>query len=1062
MQENHYKHIIQKAPFAYAYHKIILDDSGKAVDFVFIEVNDAFEKMTGLKKEEIINKKVSEVIPGIKKESFDWISFYGDIALNKKEKEFEQFSEPLQKLYRVSTYSPKKHFFVTVFNDITENKQTKAKLIQSENKYKKLTEKTKIILWEFDIQKNEWLHVSPQSKTVLGYNPEEWTDMQFWIENLHPEDKNWALKYCVECTKKGENHKFEYRFKKKDGSYVWLLDDVSVEMKDNHPVKMWGSMIDITDRKIAEEELQKSEERYRLIFEYSPLGLFYFDKEGTIIACNKNFVKIIGSSYESLIGLNMLKFPDKKIVNALKDSLNGKTGLYEGDYKSVTANKTTALRILFPPHIKGSLLDGSVGIVEDVTERNKTEEARKKTEERFNLSMQATKDGLWDWDVVSDKSYFSPGYYTMLGYENQGFEATGKAWKKLVHPEDIENVINTNNACIKGECETFEVEFRMKTAHNEWKWILSRGKCVKRDKKGKALRIVGTHVDITERKHFIEKLYDSRLKLKEQNAEYRSMNQEYLAINEELNQVNEELRITLKDLAESNQRNKVLLENAFDGIYLLHGRKFEYVNKQFCKITGYSYEELTASDFNLFDALTDESKKIVKQRYNERKKGKNINDIYEFQIKTKSGAIKDLEVSTSALKSNGLPKVLGIIRDITKLKKAQKLEQEILIANQSAEFKQKFLANMSHEIRTPLTGMMGFIELLARTELNSTQLTYLNTLKQSGENLKEIINLILDYSKIESGEVTLKPVAFPASSIFDKVANLFSSICHKNVELNTSIDKAIPKYIILDQQRLNQILNNLVSNAVKFTEQGKISLSAKLEGKIITDKKSSKNDSVIVRIDVEDTGIGIPSESQKYLFKPFSQIESEGTTYMEGTGLGLSICKELSEILGGSISVKSTIGKGSTFSFTFKADIAKKGDIEKDDIIDSRSVVRIKPLNVLLVEDKKVNQMVVTIMLKSMGHEVDIANNGQEVLEIYKPDHYDLILMDIQMPVMDGVKATHELNKKYKNLPPIVGLSANAFEGDREKYMQQGMDEYLIKPIKSKDFENMLRKLEFI
>ncbi|MFO8066224.1 MAG: PAS domain S-box protein, partial [Bacteroidales bacterium] len=326
MQENKYKHLIQNAPFAYAYHKIILDDKDKPVDYVFIEVNQAFEKMTGLNAKNIINKKVTEVLPGIKDDEFNWIDKYGKIALTGTNIEFEQYSKPLKRWYKVNAYSTEKNYFATVFTDISSIKNAETELIKSKSNYKKLAESTKIILWEFDIINNKWNYVSPQTKDILGYKPSEWKDMEFWVNNLHPNDRDWAVKYCESCTLKGERHRFEYRFRKKDGSYVWLLDDVSVELQKGKPIKLWGSMIDITERKQAEELLQKSEEKYRLIFEFSPLGLFYFDEKGIIKACNNNFINIIGSSQQALVGLDMLKLPDKKIVAALKESLNGNPG----------------------------------------------------------------------------------------------------------------------------------------------------------------------------------------------------------------------------------------------------------------------------------------------------------------------------------------------------------------------------------------------------------------------------------------------------------------------------------------------------------------------------------------------------------------------------------------------------------------------------------------------------------------------------------------------------------------------------------------------------------------
>ncbi len=384
------------------------------------------------------------------------------------------------------------------------------------------------------------------------------------------------------------------------------------------------------------------------------------------------------------------------------------------------------------------------------------------------------------------------------------------------------------------------------------------------------------------------------------------------------------------------------------------------------------------------------------------------------------------------------------------------LQKEVEVAQKSLEFKKNFLANMSHEIRTPLTGILGMAEVMKKTSLTPEQSDYLDTLIHSGENLRETINLVLDYSKIEAGKVNIKEEAFAVEKLFRETEKLFFSISKKEIHLNISIEQNVPPYIQGDYKRVFQIISNLLSNAVKFTPKGKINIhvSAMDFQQPIETQKSY----CYIKVSVSDTGIGISPEKQKELFQPFYQAEQTYDRSHEGTGLGLSICREVAKLLGGNVDFKSTPGKGSTFWFTFRA---KKVDMPKKDDLKQpiKEVVGEKSLRVLLVEDKKVNQKVIQLLLHSQNHKVDIVENGQQALEFFEPGKFDLVLMDIQMPVMDGIAATHRLREKYTNLPPIVGLSANAFEGDREKYMSMGMDEYITKPVKENDFANLVNKL---
>jgi PAS domain S-box-containing protein len=430
--------------------------------------------------------------------------------------------------------------------------------------------------------------------------------------------------------------------------------------------------------------------------------------------------------------------------------------------------------------------------------------------------------------------------------------------------------------------------------------------------------------------------------------------------------------------------------------------------------------------------------------------------VFEWQNKRPDGTLWDAEIHLQYFTLEGRQMIQFSSTDITERKLMEKereqkalLEKKVLVAEESLKFKQNFLANMSHEIRTPLTGVIGMIEILEQTPLNEHQKDYLSTLKNSSENLKGIINQVLDFSKIEAGKVKLNESVFYFPSLVSDSLNLYKKNIHPGVELTYDADSNIPDYVIADYNRLSQVLNNLISNALKFTHEGNVVIESVLW------EKPGSDDQMAIKILVCDTGIGIAADQQNKLFLPFSQIDANDVRPFEGTGLGLSICRQLVELMRGDIGVESEQGKGSTFWFTFPCRVAKESTVGEEE---GKRNYRGK-LRILIAEDKPINQKVLKLILTSMNHEVEIANNGQQALMLYEPGKFDLILMDIQMPLMDGVTATRLLKKKYDTLPPIVGLSANAFEGDREKYMAIGMDEYLTKPVKQEDFVRLINLL---
>jgi PAS domain S-box-containing protein len=518
----------------------------------------------------------------------------------------------------------------------------------------------------------------------------------------------------------------------------------------------------------------------------------------------------------------------------------------------------------------------------------------------------------------------------------------------------------------------------------------------------------------------------------------------------DLEQVNQGLETTIesrtRQLRENEEKYRLIFESSPLGLFHFNDKKIiTECNDHFSliiglprhKLEGMSLEEF--ADKNIMSAVV----KVL------RGVNASFEGLFQARGRARTTPVRMLFASITGGTQSAAGGI-GLVEDRSEFIEKQNLEKQVSVAREAVNFKQRFLANMSHEIRTPLTGIIGMIDILSQTKLNKEQKDYFSTLKLSSENLREIINQILDYSKIEAGRVSVKPRGFNFQALINNAVKLYEAVCPASITLSSFLDPQIPEYVMADDHRVSQIINNLLNNAIKFTRKGNIDLFA------FPEKWLSDGD-LLIRIEVADTGEGIDQEKLSQLFKPFSQLEGNENQYFEGTGLGLSIAKELTDLMGGEIGVRSESGKGSTFWFNFKAQ-----KVSREDARNTRNmsnVYKSGPLNILYVEDKVINQKVVNIILASMGHKVTLVNNGQEALDRFKPGDFDLILMDILMPVMDGITATRLLKEKYPDIVPIVGLSANAFEGDKEKYMSMGLDEYLTKPIRKEDFVLLIHKL---
>lgn len=380
------------------------------------------------------------------------------------------------------------------------------------------------------------------------------------------------------------------------------------------------------------------------------------------------------------------------------------------------------------------------------------------------------------------------------------------------------------------------------------------------------------------------------------------------------------------------------------------------------------------------------------------------------------------------------------------------LEEALKAANAAKEAKSNFLANMSHEIRTPLNGILGFTELLLRTKIDEKQTKYLNIVESSTKTLMSIINDILDFTKIESGKSEIDLVGINITEELTNNILLFSKDAKKKeIDYNFNIDKNIASSLYVDIHKLKQVLSNLISNAIKFTEKNKkIDINIELKHDFSTKQT--------ILFSIQDEGLGIPLEKQSKIFEAFTQADNSTTRKFGGTGLGLNISTTIVKLLGGELKLKSKENEGSTFYFELefdKAETVKENEKENSNLNTENDNHN---LNILVVDDNEINLLLISEILKDLNIKFKLAQNGQIAIDKCKEETFDIILMDINMPVLNGIEATNILKNEYNIKTPVIALTANSLEGDREKFIKDGMDDYLSKPFNVDKFIDIIDK----
>lgn len=505
----------------------------------------------------------------------------------------------------------------------------------------------------------------------------------------------------------------------------------------------------------------------------------------------------------------------------------------------------------------------------------------------------------------------------------------------------------------------------------------------------------------------------------------------------------------LKEYVKKGLFYQSVVEDGSDLIFIVdyHG-EILYHNSSVEETLGHKPNSLIGKNF--FDYILPTSLSEFKSKYKQ-SISRHYNESIEFQFLCKDKKYKYLEFNSINLKHKN--KIEGLILDCRDITQRKNDAEELLRAQKT---KDQFLANISHEIRTPINGIAGMATLLSQSPSPEEQTTYLNAIKSAADNLKVIINDILDLASIESGKLKFEHIGFNLKDLLTSLLDTFSvQVVEKGVRLELEITDDANLILIGDPVRLNQILINLISNAIKFTHHGFIRLGCSLEQK--------ERKKCVVRFDVTDTGIGIPKDKLSTIFESFSQADASVTRKYGGTGLGLTIVKQLVELQEGKISVKSMEDKGSSFTVLVPYAIGNLDDIAETSLRAKRSQSyrnSLKDLSILLVEDNDINRLYASSILKTWDCTLELAENGYVAVEKLKNNFFDIILMDVQMPVMDGYEATKAIRsgEPPKNQIPIIALTANATRKDIEKCLASGMNDCIPKPFTPEDLFRVLLK----
>ena len=932
--------------------------------------------------------------------------------------------------------------------DITEQKRAEESLRKSEEMLNRAQEIAHLGSWELDLLNNR-LSWSDEVYRIFGLQPQEFgATYEAFLDAVHPDDRAAVDAAYSGSLRDGRySYEIEHRVVRKSNGEVRIVHEKCEHIRDGSGkiIRSVGMVHDITDLKQAVKEI----ESLAKFPGENPNPILRIATDGTIIYANRGSVpllelwgcqvgQILSEDYRNLIQ-GVLRSGISREIEILLGCATyslvlapiaemGYVNIYGRD---ITARKQAEIAL------QGANEELEV-IAEELRQQNDeligAQSALQESEEKYRTIVETANEGIWVVDSETRTTYVNRRMAEMLGYGPE--EMIGKKSSEFMDDEGKARLGLLLEHRRQGIIESFEFKFIRKDGLPLW--AISSAAPL-RDKEGKFAGSLGMLTDITERKRAEEALL------------------------------------------ESEERYATTLASIGDAVIAtdMKGR-ITFMNAVAEGLTGWTLDDAMMKPAkNVFNIINEYTRHKVDDPITKVLKNGVIVGLANHTILVRRDgtevAIDDSGAPIKDLTGNTIGVVL-VFRDITERKRAEEellkarndlelkvqkrtaeLQKALEAAEESARAKAAFLANMSHELRTPMNAVIGFSSLLLDDNLTQEQEEYIEGIRKGGEALLAIINDILDFSRAENNKLELEHQPFSLKHCIDESLGLVAvQASKKGLNLSETINYGTPDTIIGDQGRLRQILVNLLTNAVKFTDKGNVSVSVS--------SKAVEGNRRQIFFEVKDTGIGIPQNRMNEIFEPFVQVERTLSRKRDGVGLGLAITKNLVELMGGKIQAESIPGQGSTFRFMILAETipGKQLDFGKIDRgVAFENIPGLKPMRILVAEDNPSNQRVLVEMLKRLGYRADAVADGREVIQALERQDYDLVLMDIKMPEMDGITATQVIRKlRPIGGPKIVAITAFALEGDREKCLEAGMEDYISKPVKMAELADILRKYQ--
>ncbi|MEY4875571.1 MAG: hypothetical protein RL708_720 [Bacteroidota bacterium] len=896
--------------------------------------------------------------------------------------------------------------------DITERKMYELSIQEKDNRIADAMQILNMTNWEIDLKTNSVIYEPSFFLNVLEEPIHRVLDVSEMINYIHKDDRAMIVNKIENAVKKENWETVEYKIELRNGKTKHVECFCKRKMENNICIGIYGTIRDITEKKIIELGLIEKQYQLQLSNELQQMGIMEYYPATETYKLSQPIQKILEEDLpEEISADEYFSYVQDNDITALRKRINKDIALHQPVKEirkiKLKNGKIKYVEIVCLPHIENEKLIKYNGTFRDITEQKQLEKNLIENEQRLTQANNISNTGTWEYFIQQNLIKVSDELKLIYeaDFENS---LTIEEYLSFLYDDDRKKVADFLKMNIENKAG-FEAIRKIKLKSGATKYIELKAKPIIED--NVLVKYIGTITDITQKR--IEEL-----SLQTSEARFRLFFE------------HNPIMYFIVD-----SQGIILSVNNFGLSHLGYSRD-ELIHQHVLKV--FHEDDKTKAQQHLVDVLTSKE---------------NLNQWELRKIKKSGEIIWVKETAKATYDVDGNIMFLILCEDITDevsnrdflKQKHEELKLQKNVAEILANEKQQFASIISHEIRTPLNAVIGLANLLLIDNPTLSQAENLNTLKFSAENLMLLVNDILDFSKIESGNFKIEKIPFNLSHIINGIHQTFIGKANeKNLTLTTIIDPKIPAAIIGDPVRLLQVMNNLITNALKFTNYGQININVKRRELISPSE-------VVIRFEVTDTGIGISNEKQAKIFDMFSQTDAETSRRYGGTGLGLSITKKIVSLFNSKIYVESEPGTGSTFYFDVNFKIAEElSNLDNDWNINANTKRTLEGLNVLLVEDNVFNQMVIMKFLDKWKMNVDVANNGFEAIDKTKrSSDYDIILMDMHMPEMNGIDTTIEI-RKSKNIfwqrIPIIALTADAINFNKEDLKKQGIIDVVFKP----------------